>query len=265
MTTMPTLFVGHGSSMYAIQPNKYTDAWVSLAKKIPRPSAILMISAHWYTRGTWLTAMHKPKTIHDFGGFPQALFDIEYPAPGSPALAQHIKGIISPQFENITLEESEWGIDHGSWSILRYMYPKADIPVIQMSIDATLKEDQHVALGRKLQILREENILIISSGNVVHNLQLIHWKNHVPTPSWALQFNDFFKTHLFNNDLDPIIHWQSAGPEAHLSIPTPEHYLPALYTIGLKKESESAQVITDGIEMSSISMLSFGYGLPSTL
>jgi len=262
---MPALFVGHGSPMYAIEPNQYTQAWESLAKKIPRPKAIVMISAHWLTRGIWITAMEQPKTIHDFGGFPQALFDIEYPAPGSPGLAQHIKGLLNPQFANVTLEESEWGIDHGSWSILKYMYPQADIPVIQMSIDASLTPEQHVTLGRKLQILRDENILIISSGNVVHNLQLIAWKNNTPTPAWAIQFNDFFKTHLLSNDLDPLIDWQSAGPDAHLAIPTPEHYLPALYTFGLKKPSESASIFTDGIEMSSISMLSFIYGMPSSI
>jgi 4,5-DOPA dioxygenase extradiol len=262
---MPALFIGHGSPMYAIEPNQYTQAWANLAKKIPKPTAILMISAHWLTRGIWITAMAQPKTIHDFGGFPQALFDIEYPAPGSPGLAQHIKGLLSPQFNDVTLEESEWGIDHGSWSILKYMYPQADIPVVQMSIDASLTPEQHVALGRKLQILRDENILIISSGNIVHNLQLIAWKNNTPTPAWANQFNDFFKTHLLNDDLGPLIDWQSAGPDAHLAIPSSEHYLPALYTFGLKKPSESASIFTNGIEMSSISMLSFVYGMPTTL
>jgi 4,5-DOPA dioxygenase extradiol len=261
---MPALFIGHGSPMYAIEPNKYTEAWTQLGRSLVKPTAILMISAHWYTRGIWLTAMEQPKTIHDFGGFPQALFDIEYPAPGSPELAREVQETLSTKFSNITLEESEWGLDHGAWSILKYLYPKANIPVVQMSVDATLSNDDHVAIGKSLQSLRAKNILIISSGNIVHNLSRLSRSVEAAPPAWATEFNDFFKTHLKSNQHQSLIDWPLAGPNARLSIPSAEHYLPALYTLGLQLPEEEASIITDGIEMSSISMLSFAYGLTNT-
>ena len=257
----PALFIGHGSPMYAIEPNRYTQSWTKLGQSIPQPRAILMLSAHWYTRGIWLTAMQQPKTIHDFSGFPEELSAIQYPAPGSPELAERVRDLIEPHFANITLEEAEWGLDHGSWSILKYVYPKANIPVIQMSIDATLKNEDHWKLGQLLQSLRHENVLIISSGNVVHNLRLLS-RNSVSPPPWATAYEEFFKYHLMTNDFEPLIHWENSSPYASYAIPTPEHYLPAIYTLGLKHEDESASVITEGIEMSSISMLSFGFGLP---
>lgn len=261
---MPTLFIGHGSPMYALEPNKHTQAWSEIAKKIPRPSAILMISAHWFTRGIWLTAMQHPNTIHDFSGFPQELFDFQYPAPGSTELAIRVRDLLSPTHPNITLEEAEWGLDHGSWSILKYMYPKANITVVQMSMDATLKNQDHFFIGQTLQQLRQEGVLIISSGNVVHNLGLLSRSAENSTPKWASGFNDFFKLHLCSDTFHPLIELHTFSPYANLACPTPEHYLPALYTLGLKKSSESAQIISDGIEMSSISMLSFGFGLPPT-
>jgi 4,5-DOPA dioxygenase extradiol len=258
---MPVLFIGHGSPMYALRPNVYTAAWTQIAKQISKPKAILMISAHWYTRGIWLTAMDQPKTIHDFGGFPQELFEIEYPALGSPDLARHIQELLSPTFSNITLEDSEWGLDHGAWSVLKYMYPKADIPVVQMSIDATLSPEKHVAIGQALQSLRHRQVLVISSGNIVHNLGKIVWGENIPPAYWAKTFDTFFKIHLLNNQTSELVDCQTSTTDALLSIPTPEHYLPALYTLGLKHPDESATIICDGIEMSSISMLSFGYGL----
>jgi 4,5-DOPA dioxygenase extradiol len=261
MSRMPVLFFGHGSPMYALEPNTYTQAWEDVAKRIPQPEAILMISAHWYTRGIWLTAMDQPKTIHDFGGFPKELFEIEYPAVGSPDLARLVQETLSPKFSPITLEESEWGLDHGTWSILKYLYPKANIPVVQMSVDATRPPAEHFAIGETLKVLRDRKILMISSGNIVHNLSTINWQNQSAAAPWAERFNDFFKNHLANNDVAPLINWQSAGEDAQLSIPTPEHYLPALYTLGLQRPGEERYIISDGIEMSSISMLSFAYGL----
>ena len=260
---MPALFIGHGSPMYALSPNQYTQAWADIGKKIPTPSAILMISAHWYTRGIWLTAMEHPKTIHDFGGFPDELFAMEYPAPGSPQLATQVRDLLSPHFSNITLEDAEWGLDHGSWSVLKYMYPNANIPVVQMSIDATLTNQDHFLIGQHLQSLRDENVLVLSSGNVVHNLRHIARHDDAPTPLWATVFNDFFKQHLLDNDLSPLIEWQSSHPDVKMAVPTAEHYLPLIYTLGLQQKSESATIITNGIEMSSISMLSFGFGLPT--
>ncbi len=258
---MPVLFIGHGSPMYALEPNRHTQSWTLLGQNMPKPSAILMLSAHWYTRGIWLTAMKHPKTIHDFSGFPEELSAIQYPAPGSPELALRVKDIISPHFTNVTLEDGEWGLDHGSWSILKYLYPQANIPVIQMSIDATLQNQDHWKLGQLLQSLRRENILIISSGNVVHNLRLLS-RNNTSPPQWATSYNDFFKGHLLTNNFEPLIHWEKSSPYASYAIPTPEHYLPAIYTLGLKHDLESAHIITEGIEMAAISMLSFGFGLP---
>ena len=258
---MPVLFMGHGSPMYAIEPNEYTLSWEKVGQSIPSPKAILMISAHWYTRGIWLTAMNSPKTIHDFGGFPDALFQIQYPCPGSPALANRVQELLAPHYPNITLEESEWGIDHGSWSILKYMYPNANLPVIQMSIDATLSNKDHFAIGRLLQALRDEDVLIISSGNIVHNLRLISWNQTVAPPIWATGYNDFFKSQLIANIKEPLVEWENSNQYARMASPSPEHYLPAIYTLGLKDDTETVDIITDGIEMSSISMLSFGFGL----
>jgi 4,5-DOPA dioxygenase extradiol len=240
--------------MYAIEPNRFTAAWSILAKSLRRPDAILVISAHWVTRGTWVTAMPKPKTIHDFGGFPQALFDIQYPAPGSPALADRVQELLNIP---VVLEENEWGIDHGAWSVLKYMYPDADVPVIQLSLDGSLSAREHYELAKQLRPLREENILVLSSGNVVHNLRMIHWQEGAEPSPWAIQFNEFFASEICNNNHDPLIDWEHFGEAAYLSVPTAEHYWPALYTLALQEEGEHAKVYTDGIEMSSISMLGF--------
>jgi len=241
----PAVFAGHGSPMYAIEPNRYTTAWADLSKSLKRPDAILLISAHWVTRGVWVTAMSKPKTIHDFGGFPQELFEIQYPAPGSPALADRVQELLNVP---IVLEENEWGIDHGAWSVLKYMYPDADVPVVQLSLDGSMSARQHYELAKQLRPLRDENILILASGNVVHNLRTIHWQQDAEPYPWAKDFNDFFTS---------LIDWEKYGDPAHLSIPTAEHYWPALYTLALQEEGEHVKIYTDGIEMSSISMLGF--------
>lgn len=250
----PAIFAGHGSPMYAIEPNRYTASWGALGKSLKRPDAILVISAHWVTRGTWVTAMAKPNTIHDFGGFPQALFEIKYPAPGSPALADRVQELLTVP---VVLEENEWGIDHGAWSVLRYLYPDADVPVVQLSLDGSLSAREHYELAKQLSPLRDENILILSSGNVVHNLRTIHWQEGSEPYLWATKFNDFFVSEIRANRHDGLINWERYGEPAHLSIPTAEHYWPALYTLALQQEGEQVTIYTDGIEMSSISMLGF--------
>lgn len=248
------VFAGHGSPMYAIEPNRYTAAWSALGKSLKRPDAILVISAHWVTRGVWVTAMSKPKTIHDFGGFPQALFDIQYPAPGSPALADRVQELFNVP---VVLEENEWGIDHGAWSVLKYLYPEADVPVVQLSLDGSMSASEHYELAKQLRPLRNENILILSSGNVVHNLRTIHWQEDAKPYPWAKEFNDFFISEIIANHHQTLIDWEEYGDAARMSIPTAEHYWPALYTLALQEEGERVQIYTDGIEMSSISMLGF--------
>lgn len=250
----PAIFVGHGSPMYAIEPNRYTAAWASLGNSLRRPDAILVISAHWVTRGTWVTAMAKPKTIHDFGGFPQSLFDIEYPASGSPALADRVQELLDIP---VVLEEYEWGIDHGAWSVLKYLYPNADIPVVQLSLDGSKSAQEHYELAKQLRPLRNENILILGSGNIVHNLRTIHWEEGAEPYPWAIQFSAFFVSEMCANHHESLIHWGEYGGAAHLSIPTAEHYWPALYILALQEGGEYAKVVVDGLEMSSISMLSF--------
>ena len=250
----PAVFAGHGSPMYALQPNRFTAAWATLGKSLKRPDAILVISAHWVTRGTWVTAMTKPKTIHDFGGFPPALFDIQYPALGSPALADRIEELLNVP---VVLEENEWGIDHGAWSVLKHLYPNADVPVVQLSLDGSRTARQHYELAKQLIPLRDENILILSSGNVVHNLRTMDWQADAQPYPWAKQFNDFFISEMRADHHELLIEWEKYGDPAHLSIPTAEHYWPALYTLALQQEGEHAKVFIDGIEMSSISMLGF--------
>jgi len=250
----PAVFAGHGSPMYALEPNRYTAAWAELGKSLKRPDAVLVISAHWVTRGVWVTAMTKPKTIHDFGGFPQALFDIQYPAPGSPALADRVTELLNVP---VVLEENEWGIDHGAWSVLKYLYPDADVPIVQLSLDGSKSAREHYELAKLLRPLRDENILILASGNVVHNLRTIDWHDNVEPAHWAKDFNAFFSSEMLANHHESLINWETYGDAAHLSIPTPEHYWPALYTLALQEEDERAKIYIDGIEMSSIGMLGF--------
>lgn len=240
--------------MYALEPNRHTAAWAALGKRLQKPDAILVISAHWLTRGTWLTAMPQPKTIHDFSGFSEALLDIQYPAPGSPALAYRVRDLLD---QAVVLEEHEWGIDHGAWSVLRYLYPHADVPIVQLSLDGSLSAEEHYALAKQLAPLRDENILILGSGNIVHNLRLMDWDaDAVPLP-WAIEFNQFFISQIVAKQHPSILDWKRAGNAARLSIPTPEHYWPALYPLALQREGEQLEIITNGIEMGSISMLSF--------
>ncbi|MGZ3157724.1 MAG: 4,5-DOPA-extradiol-dioxygenase [Burkholderiaceae bacterium] len=248
---MPAVFFGHGNPMYAIEENTYTQAWQQLGASLPRPKAILAVSAHWTTRGTAVTAMTMPKTIHDFGGFPQALFDVQYPAPGDPELAHRIRDLLAPI--DVHLDQT-WGLDHGTWAVLRHAYPQADIPVVQLSIDVTQPADFHFEIGRKLASLREEGILVIGSGNVVHNLRTMIWGD-ADAFDWATRFNDKVRGHLERSELAQIVNYQQDGQDAKLSIPTSEHFLPLLYIIGTKQAGESISIAVDGIEGGSISML----------
>jgi 4,5-DOPA dioxygenase extradiol len=254
---MPVLFVGHGSPMNAIEENEFTQGWQHLSRTLPKPNAILCISAHWETKGTFVTAMAKPPTIHDFGGFPQALFDVQYPAPGSPELAAETKNIVTKA--EIGLDE-KWGLDHGAWSVIRIMYPGADIPVIQLSLDYHQDPQYHYDLAKQLAVLREKGILVIGSGNMVHNLRILDWKNPDHGFDWAQEANAKFKKLIVDNDHKQLINYKELGREVELAVPTPEHYLPLLYSLAMKTENEVISFFNDKSVMGSISMTSLQIG-----
>ena len=255
-TIMPVLFVGHGSPMNAIEANEFSLGWTEMGKQLPKPRAIICISAHWETKGTFVTAMEHPKTIHDFGGFPQELFDVQYPAPGSPAVADEIKKSINSAL--VGLDEA-WGLDHGCWSVLKKMYPKADIPVIQLSLDYTKDALWHFNLAKELAVLRSKGILILGSGNIVHNLRLVNWNDFYAKMDWAEAANEKFKNLIKENDAKSLIGYEKLGKEVALSIPTPEHYLPMLYALSMRNEKESLSFFNDKT-MGPISMTSFKIG-----
>ncbi|MFV0547596.1 MAG: 4,5-DOPA dioxygenase extradiol [Limnobaculum xujianqingii] len=255
---MSALFLGHGSPMNVLEENIYTQAWHHLGNTLPCPKAILAVSAHWYTRGTAVTAMEHPKTIHDFGGFPQALFDTQYPAKGSPQLAARIQELLAPV--SVIADMTEWGLDHGTWGVLIKMYPDADIPVVQLSIDATQPAAYHYQLGQKLAALRREGVMIVASGNVVHNLRMARWQGNQQPFDWAERFDSFVRDNLtWQGDNHPLVNFMD-NPDAHLACPTPEHYLPLLYVLGAREYNEPVSIPVDGIEMGSLSMLSVKVG-----
>jgi 4,5-DOPA dioxygenase extradiol len=252
---MPVLFVGHGSPMNAIEDNEFSRAWKLAAKAIETPKAILCVSAHWETNGTKVTAMPKPKTIHDFYGFPKELFDKEYPAPGSPELAKHTSQLVHKT--NVALD-MEWGLDHGTWSVLAPMFPKADIPVFQLSLDRTKPPSYHYELSNELAALRDRGVLIIGSGNIVHNLGMMQWKDE--PYDWATEFDQKVKTLILQRDHASLVAYQNLGKAAQLSIPTNEHYLPMLYTLGLREKDDDLSFFAEKATMGSISMRSFRIG-----
>ncbi|MGC6388017.1 4,5-DOPA dioxygenase extradiol [Ewingella sp. S1.OA.A_B6] len=257
---MPALFLGHGSPMNALEDNTYTRAWQKLGETLPRPKAIVAVSAHWFTRGTAVTAMENPRTIHDFGGFPQALFDKRYPAPGSPALAKQLQELLRPI--NVTADTSEWGLDHGTWGVLIKMYPDADIPVVQLSIDGTQPAEYHYQIGRKLAALRDEGVMIVASGNVVHNLRRVKWEGNTEPYPWATSFNQYVLDNLGWKGTvkdHPLVNFMQ-HEDAALSHPSVEHYLPLLYLLGAWDGEEVITTPTDGIVMGSLSMLSIQLG-----
>jgi 4,5-DOPA dioxygenase extradiol len=257
---MPVLFLGHGSPMNAIEDNQFVQGFRKAAAEIPKPNAILCISAHWLTDGTNVTAMDLPRTVHDFGGFPQALFDVQYPAPGSPELARETAELLSPV---LTEEDHQWGLDHGAWSVIRHMYPEADIPVIQMSIDYTKPPQYHFDLAKRLNKLRDKGILIIGSGNIVHNLRLIDWRNINTVGAgwdWAIEARDKTNQWLLDGNFRKIIDYHKQGTSLQHAVPSPDHYLPLLYSLGLKDQAESLDLFNDELIGGSLSMTSVRIG-----
>ena len=257
---MPVLFIGHGSPMNGIQDNEFSARWKKMAKEIPTPKAVLVVSAHWLSRGTKITAMDFPETIHDFGGFPQELFQVQYPAPGSPLLAKETKELV----KSLAIEEDhDWGLDHGTWTVVRHMYPEADIPVLQLSIDRNRPAKYHFELAKELFDLRKKGVLIMGSGNMVHNLGMLAW-DKMDEPGfgydWALEINGRFKNHILKGDFNPLIDFQNLGAEARLAIPTPEHYIPLLYTLALKKGDEEVAFFNDRGVAGSLTMTSVKIG-----
>jgi len=254
------VFFGHGSPMNTLEHNRYTEAWRKLSESVPRPKAILCVSAHWYTKGTAVTAMEKPKTIHDFYGFPQALFEVQYPAPGDPQLAARVRKMLAPV--EVQMDES-WGLDHGTWSVLKHAYPDADVPVVQLSIDGMQPPEFHYETGKRLAPLRDEGVLVAGSGNVVHNLGLMRRGGGSPF-DWAVRFNEKVRDALASRDHQALVEFEQLGEDARLSVPTPEHYLPLLYIAALQREDEHMSFAVDGYEMGSLSMLTAVAGMPAT-
>ena len=257
---MPVLFVGHGSPMNAIEENEFVQGWRNLGKTLPRPKAILVVSAHWETRGTYVTAVQKPATIHDFGGFPKALYEVQYPALGSPELAHEAKRIVTKT--TVGLDE-KWGLDHGAWSVIRPMYPNADIPMIEFSLDYTQGPQYHYDLAKELSALRNKGVLIVGSGNLVHNLRMVAWdKMNEPEYGfdWAIAANSKFKQLIQDGNHKELINYQGLGREVQLAVPTPDHYLPLLYTLSLKDKNEPVSFFNDKPVMGSLTMTSVKIG-----
>ncbi len=257
---MPVLFIGHGSPMNGIQDNEFSTRWKKIAKDIPTPKAVLVVSAHWLSSGTRITSMEFPETIHDFGGFPQELFQVQYPAPGSPAIAKETRNLVK---STAIEEDHDWGLDHGTWTVVRHMYPEADIPVLQLSIDQSKTANYHFELAKELSALRNKGVLIIGSGNMVHNLRMLAW-DKIDEPGygydWALEMNTRFKKYISAGDYNPLINYGTLGVEAKLAIPTPEHYIPLLYTLGLKNENEKLSFFNDKAVAGSLTMTSVKIG-----
>ena len=253
---MPVLFLGQGSPMNAIEENEFVKGWREAGKTIPKPNAILCISAHWETRGTYVTAMERPRTIHDFGGFPEQLYEVEYPAPGSPELAKETKSIVTKT--SVGLDE-QWGLDHGSWSVVKHLYPDADVPVIQMSLDHYQTPQYHYELAKEISALRKKGVLIVGSGNMVHNLHMVAW-DKLNTPGyaygWADEASEKMKKYILNGDYKPLIAYKLQGKAFDLAIPTPEHYLPLLYALALKEENEKITLFNDQAVAGSLMMTS---------
>lgn len=257
---MPVLFVGHGSPMNGIEDTEFSRRWTQMAKEIPTPKAVLVVSAHWFTKGTKITAMDFPKTIHDFGGFPKELHEVQYPAPGDPLLAKETAALITTTQVELN---HDWGLDHGTWTIVRHMYPDAKIPVLQLSIDYSKQPQYHYDLAKEIYNLRKKGVLIIGSGNMVHNLRMVAWDKLNEADygfDWAKSINDKFKSHILDGNFKPLINYTELGREAMLAIPTPEHYLPLLYTLGLKGSKDDVSFFNDKAVGGSLTMTSVKIG-----
>jgi len=257
---LPALFVGHGSPMNAIEDNEFSQTWAKFGREIPKPKAVLVISAHWLTNGTFVTAMENPRTIHDFGGFPQELFKVQYPAKGSPELATETAKLIATT--NVGLDH-EWGLDHGTWSIVKHMYPNADIPVLQLSIDYSKPAQYHFDLAQQLKSLRSKGVLLIGSGNMVHNLRMVAW-DKLQEPEygfdWAIEMNAIFKEKIGNRDIQSLIEYEKLGAAAKLAIPTPDHYYPLIYSLALQDNQDEISFFNDKLVGGSLNMTSVKFG-----
>ena len=255
---MPAVFVGHGNPMNVVSKNAYTESWASIGKTVPRPKAILAVSAHWYVPATAVTANAAPPTIHDFGGFPRELYEIQYPAPGSPDLARRVSALLAPV--SAPLDES-WGLDHGTWSVLHHMFPRADVPVVQIAIDETKPPRFHYELGRRLAPLRDEGVLVLGSGNIVHNLHAYAWGQRGVGPyDWAARFEARARELLLQGDDQPLVDYEKMGEAAMMSVPTPDHYLPLLYVMGLRRQHDRVRLPVEGVDGGSVSMLAVQFG-----
>lgn len=256
---MPVLFVGHGSPMNGIENNPFSNYWKQLAKDIPTPQAVLCISAHWLTKGTAVTAMEQPKTIHDFMGFPKALFEVQYPAPGSPKIVQATKELIKTT--EVALDH-DWGLDHGTWTIVRHMYPEANIPILQLSIDYHQPASYHYELAKELADLRKKGVLIIGSGNMVHNLRMVEFSkiNDDFGFDWALEMNETFKKHILSKAHKPLLNYETLGAGAKYAIPTPDHYFPLIYALGLQEQQDDIEIFNDKAVGGSLTMTSVRWG-----
>jgi 4,5-DOPA dioxygenase extradiol len=256
---MPVIFFGHGNPMNAVQSNNFTRGWAAIGKAIPRPRAVLSVSAHWYIPGSAVTAMPAPRTIHDFGGFPRELFEVQYPAPGDPDLAKRVRDLLAPI--TVVLDERQWGLDHGTWSVLCHVFPQADVPVVQLSIDETQPAEFHYEMGKRLAPLRDEGVLVIGSGDIVHNLHTYAWGRHPVEPyDWAVRFEERVRQLLLAGEDGPLVDYPTLGRDAMLSVPTPDHYLPLLYMIALRREGEQVTFPVDGVDGGSVSMLTIQIG-----
>jgi 4,5-DOPA dioxygenase extradiol len=255
---MPAIFFGHGNPMNALLQNEYTEGWAALGAEIPRPKAVLAVSAHWYLQATLVTAMPSPRTIHDFGGFPAELYGVTYPAPGDPALASRVRALLAPVAVGLDVH---WGLDHGTWSVLRHVFPDADVPVVQLSIDETQPAAFHYRVGQRLAPLRDEGILVVGSGNLVHNLHAYAWGKPAVEPfDWAVRFEQSARKLLLAGEVEPLIAYESMGRDAVLAVPTPDHYLPFLYVIGTRREGDRVSFPVEGVDGGAVSMLSVRIG-----
>jgi 4,5-DOPA dioxygenase extradiol len=256
---MPVLFIGHGSPMNAIEQNSYTDSLAALTRRIPRPRAVLCVSAHWMTEGTWVTRMPNPRTIHDFYGFPKELFDVRYPAPGSPEIADLM--VATMKDPQIIADNEMWGLDHGTWAVLRHIYPAADVPTLQLSIYMEQPPEYHYRVGKMLRALRNQGVLIIGSGNIVHNLREIRWEENPPAYDWAIEFDEWVKEKIESRNHEALQKEFLVSRSGQLSVPTPDHYYPLLYVLGASDENDSLSFEYEGIQNGSISMRSVSFGL----
>ncbi len=255
---MPAIFFGHGNPMNAVMQNTYTEAWAALGQTVARPKAILSISAHWFVPQTGVTITTAPRTIHDFGGFPKELYQVQYPAPGDPDLARRVQSLLQPL--PVKLDES-WGLDHGTWSVLRHVYPQADIPIVQLSIDESQPAGFHYEVGARLAPLRDEGVLIVGSGNLVHNLHAYAWGRHAAQAyDWAVDFEQQARQMILAGEHQPLIDYERLGRDAMLSIPTPDHYLPLLYVIAARQQNDAVTFPVEGVDGGSISMLAVKVG-----